>query len=41
MDIYPHSDERVQHIIDMSTAKDPNERYQTCTELREALEELI
>ena len=41
MDIYPHSDERVQNIIDMSTAKDPNDRYQSCTELREALEELI
>ena len=40
LEVYPHADERVQDIIDKATEKNPEDRYQSCTELRVAMEEL-
>ena len=39
-ELYPGADQRVQIIIDKATEKDPDERYQSCDELLEAIEEL-
>ena len=39
-ELYPGADQRVQIIIDEATEKDPDNRYQSCDELLEAIEEL-
>jgi len=39
-ELYPGADQRVQIIIDKATEKDPDDRYQSCDELLEAIEEL-
>ena len=39
-ELYPGADQRVQIIIDKATEKDPDERYQSCDEMLEAIEEL-
>ena len=39
-DLYPGVDQRFQIIIDKATEKDPYNRYQSCDEMLEAIEEL-
>ena len=39
-DLYPSSDSRLQFIIDKATKKSAENRYQTCDEFLEALDEL-
>ena len=39
-DLYPSSDSRLQFIIDKATKKSAENRYQTCDEFLETIEEL-